>query len=244
MSEPIVDFTKEVGRCSYHALESNQELENFMYNGISYAEGVETYRLKLQNLFGDFKGAVNSVALQSGYDRVLKSILEDLEKINGQYWDIPTQDVIEGYEKEMATGKYPNHKTTIREMKFLQEMVGAQKSYVQQAIDYIRGLLSEESPITINEVVEKKVDIEEKGEKHDKDNNENIIGGIRGLKQYLACSLDKAQRLSNSGVLKRAGIQYGDKCKWYFKKDKLDEYIRNNPETLFPPRRKKTSRKG
>ncbi len=147
MSEPIVDFTKEVGRCSYHALESNQELENFIYNGVSYAEGVETYRLKLQNLFGDFKGAANSVALQSGSDRVLKSILGDLEKIKGQYWDIPTQDVIEGYEKEMATGKYPHHKNTIREMKFLQEMVSVQQDCTAEAISFIKGLLGDKSDV-------------------------------------------------------------------------------------------------
>jgi len=55
-----------------------------------------------------------------------------------------------------------------------------------------------------------------------------IIKGIQGLATYLGIGKTKAQQIVNSGLLKKAGIQYwgGGQC---FKKNLLDKYVAENP---------------
>ncbi|MBQ1747671.1 MAG: helix-turn-helix domain-containing protein, partial [Bacteroidales bacterium] len=170
----------------------------------------------------------------------------EFEEAQSQDWDIPGEETLRQYEEEFATGKYPSHRTVIREIKFLQEMVGVQKYYLQKGVEFLKGLLSDKSPKEpIEQIQEKPKEKEQPNEQEkttDKDKKKNgTIGGIRGLMDYLGCCKSTAQAISNDGALKKAGIQYMAGNKWFWKKKELDAYLKANPEILRRVRNRRRS---
>lgn len=243
-AKPITDFLAKLKQCSYQPLTAHQTEEDCCYNGVSYQEGQEAYEILLEQAFNEFKIAVCDISITSPQLNTIETIKSDLAKIG--FWDIPTESDLERYEKEYATGKYPTHRTTIREIKFLQGMVGVQKSYLQQTEEFLKGILSDKSPKEpIEQIQEKPKEKEQPNEQEkttDKEKKKNgTIGGIRGLKDYLGCSKSTAQAISNDGALKKAGIQYMAGNKWFWKKKELDAYLKANPEILRRVRNRRRS---
>lgn len=72
------------------------------------------------------------------------------------------------------------------------------------------------------------------------ENVSNVIEGISGLAEHLGCGVNKAQEISNSGILKKEGIQYGLGRKWFFNKSRLETYLEKNPEAFSKVRRQKS----
>jgi len=59
-------------------------------------------------------------------------------------------------------------------------------------------------------------------------NSPEVIIGVKGLAEYLHVGKTKAQEIIPSGVLVEAGAQYWARGQ-NFKKDKVDEFLKNNP---------------
>lgn len=70
------------------------------------------------------------------------------------------------------------------------------------------------------------------------------LKGIKGLANHLGCGINKAQEISNSGILKTEGVQYSLGRNWFFNIEKLDDYLSRNPEVLGGIRRKYGTKKG
>lgn len=65
--------------------------------------------------------------------------------------------------------------------------------------------------------------------KTEKDENPNIIKGIRGFAAYLNCGVNKAQAIVSNGILKDYGIQYYAGG-WCFNLIALGELLKTQPE--------------
>ena len=60
----------------------------------------------------------------------------------------------------------------------------------------------------------------------------DVIVGVRGLKEYLGCGIAKAQEILNSGILQKAGISFRVGNRHSISREKLDDYIKNNPNAF------------
>lgn len=144
-SKPIFSFLKELTRCDYTTT-TNGVLEDFTYNGITYAQGSQTYQRLLADSFSDFKECVFEASLQNRDS--LSAILSDYRKAQVEtYYDIPDSDYIKGMENDARNNDNRSLRQSIREAYFLNEMVGVQKWYIGEAIDYLEGFVGEEKKI-------------------------------------------------------------------------------------------------
>ena len=134
-TKPIFSFLKELTRCDYTTI-TNGVLEDFTYNGVTYAQGSETYQKILADSFSDFKACIFEASLQSKDS--LSAILSDYRKAQMEtYYDIPDSDYIKGMENDTRNNDNRSLRQSIREAYFLNEMVRIQRWYIEEAIDYL-----------------------------------------------------------------------------------------------------------
>lgn len=136
-TKPIFSFLKELTRCDYTST-PNGALEDFTYNNVSYVQGSNTYQRILENSFIAFKTSVLDAYLQSKDS--IPAILRDFRKAQTEiYYDIPDNDYIKGMENDARNNDNYSLRQSIREAYFLNEMVGIQKWFIKEAIDYLEG---------------------------------------------------------------------------------------------------------
>ena len=143
-NSPIFDFINELSECNYNTLAEPYTLESFKYNGITYAESSDTYSKVLQSHFLGFKASTLELSTNKS-ERELRTVLDELYKVNGQYYDIPDDLSIESMEHDYALSHNQSLLKSIREAKFLNEMVAVQKSFTAEAIRFVCSLLPEQS---------------------------------------------------------------------------------------------------
>lgn len=59
-----------------------------------------------------------------------------------------------------------------------------------------------------------------------------VISGTEGLAKFLGCGKTKAFAIIDSGVLKKAGIQYKVGRCWKFNAERLSDFLKQNPDFL------------
>ena len=202
------------------------------YNGVSYEEGPETYRRRMGSQFADFKAAIIELSLQENAQKSLSAILADFKAGLEHYWDIPDEETLAALQNDYIKENVPSMLTTIREIKFLQQMNAVQRSMAQEATLFIERI------VTVEETKEYSTQqgIEEPKEKIDE--QPKIISGTKGLADYLGCCPSTAFKIISSRVLVKDAIQYKVGENWKFNREKLDKYIKKNPE-LLPRKRTK-----
>lgn len=218
----IFDFLQELSRCEYIA-NSGDTIEDFRYNGIKYCEGRESYDIKLNSMFSSFKNSVMEIMLTESHQPVIDTIFNEIEKIEKQYYDIPDRDYLTSMEREYQ-GNNPSLLKSIREVRFLNEMVDVQRYYLSQAKEYVTTLLGKEQSKTVVKQQDEPPIISN-------GNEEKIIKGVDGLAKYLHFGKTKAQAIVNSKILENNKIQfYSGGLR--FKKDKLDVLLEENPNVF------------
>ena len=65
-----------------------------------------------------------------------------------------------------------------------------------------------------------------------KDEPRELIKGISGLAEFLACGTTKAQSIMNSGILQDRNIAYRAGNRWRFNKTLLTRLLEEEPEIL------------
>lgn len=77
-------------------------------------------------------------------------------------------------------------------------------------------------------------DLEEDETNLDKTGNEprELIKGVSGLAEFLACGSTKAQNIINSGILQERDIAYRAGNRWRFNKTLLTRLLEEEPEIL------------
>lgn len=143
-SSQIFDFINKLSECNYNTLTEPYTLESFKYNGITYAESSNTYSKLLQSHFLGFKSSTLELSANK-LERELRTVLDELEKVSVKYYDIPDDLCIESMENDYASSHNQSLLKSIREAKFLNEMVAVQKSFTAEAISFVRSLLPEQS---------------------------------------------------------------------------------------------------
>lgn len=164
-TKPIYNYLRELSRCEYQPSVDAQPLELFKYNGISYAQSSATYQMQLEKELAEFKASI--IALIPSVDNsVIRAILTDCIGIENQYYDIPDSDTIEAMERDYVSGRNVSLLKSIREAKFLNEMVGLQRYYISEVKTFLTSLCGNDNPKLENqkepkendEVVRKDVD--------------------------------------------------------------------------------------
>ena len=115
----IYTFLDELKRCDYTLLNNSTIIEDFKYNGVTYAEGSETYNKLLNNMLTSFKELMIEKSKS-----VQIEILHELKEISETYYDIPTMDAITQLENDYSRQLIKNKSIlfSIRQGKFLKEM--------------------------------------------------------------------------------------------------------------------------
>lgn len=147
----IYKFLDELKRCDYTLLNNSTIIEDFKYNGVTYAEGSETYNKLLNNMLTSFKELMIEKSKS-----VQIEILHELKEISETYYDIPTMDAITQLENDYSRQLIKNKSIlfSIRQGKFLKEMNDRQKDYTQKAIVFLESLTTETSTEAKKHIIE------------------------------------------------------------------------------------------
>lgn len=147
----IYTFLDELKRCDYTLLNNSTIIEDFKYNGVTYAEGSETYNKLLNNMLTSFKELMIEKSKS-----VQIEILHELKEISETYYDIPTMDAITQLENDYSRQLIKNKSIlfSIRQGKFLKEMNDRQKDYTQKAIAFLESLTTETSTEAKKNIIE------------------------------------------------------------------------------------------
>ena len=147
----IYKFLDELKRCDYTLLNNSTIIEDFKYNGVTYAEGSETYNKLLNNMLTSFKELMIEKSKS-----VQIEILHELKEISETYYDIPTMDAITQLENDYSRQLIKNKSIlfSIRQGKFLKEMNDRQKDYTQKAIAFLESLTTETSTEAKKHIIE------------------------------------------------------------------------------------------
>lgn len=132
----VFTFLNEITKCEYHP--NDGELTDFSYNGITISQGYETYRKMLAASYENFKICVLELSLENIAS--VASILAILEREREQtFYDIPDEDYIRAMERDAE--KTPSLRFAIQEARFLNEMVGVQRWFFNEAIIFTKMLI-------------------------------------------------------------------------------------------------------
>ena len=132
---------REITKCDYHPNRSNDNT-GFTYNGISINQGYERYSRELAVSYEEFKTCALELALENS--SVIGSLRSHFEREREQmFYDIPDNDYIKAMERETQNGN-SSLLGTIREARFLNEMVEVQKWYFNEAIAFLNSLTGNE----------------------------------------------------------------------------------------------------
>lgn len=82
------------------------------------------------------------------------------------------------------------------------------------------------------EMLLEEIEAEESKPTQIKDEPLELIKGIGGLAEFLACGTTKAQSIINSGILQEKGIAYRSGNRWRFNKTLLIRLLQEEPEIL------------
>lgn len=136
----IYTFLDELKRCDYTLFNNSTIIEDFKYNGVTYAEGSETYDKLLNNMFTSFK----RMAIEKPKSAQL-AILHELKEVSETYYDIPTWEAITQLENDYSRqlNKDKSILFSIRQGKFIKEMNDRQKDYTQKAIAFLKSITTE-----------------------------------------------------------------------------------------------------
>ncbi len=64
------------------------------------------------------------------------------------------------------------------------------------------------------------------------DEPRQLIKGLRGLAEFLGCSITKAQAIINTGILQKNEIAYRSGNRWRIDKNLLIKLLQNKPDIL------------
>lgn len=143
MNTTVFHFIEELGKCSHNPLSGIQE---YTYNGIFIKQGTETYTLILNEQFTQFKNDVIQLD-----ENKLKVILNELYCKKEQYFDVPTDEVIESMKHDYQYSQTRSFKQDIEMAIFAHEMSLVQKWFINEAIKFVSSLLpTEETNEAVN----------------------------------------------------------------------------------------------
>lgn len=222
----IYNYIKELERCNIDG--TSNCLEKRSYNDTTYAESVESYTMKLNKLFNNFKND----CLTLNNDRII-AIANDVNNLKNTYYDIPDKITINSMKSDFEKHYNQSLKNDIRFAEFLSEMVATQKYFINETIKWLSNLTATNSPKTI---------IEESSQepRQNEITTPNVIKGVKGLAEYLNIGKTLAQSIINSKLLMENKAQYRAGRIWLFSKQKLDELLAKKPEILKNARIKRS----
>lgn len=140
--KPIFAFLNDITKCDYHP-NCGDDIAVFSYNGISINQGYETYFRELAVSYEDFKACALELALENA--SAIVSLRSHFAREREQmFYDIPDNDYIRAMERDARNGN-PSLQEAIREARFLNEMVGVQKWYFNEAIVFLNSLTGNET---------------------------------------------------------------------------------------------------
>ena len=134
-TKPIFTFLDDVVRCEYKP----DAGEMFAYNGVTIYQARETYLARLNRSFNDFRECAFQLSLENC--KSLDFVLSQFRNAqNETFYDVPDEGYLAALRRDARNNDNPSLRQTIAEAQFLNEMVGLQKWFLQQAIELLEGL--------------------------------------------------------------------------------------------------------
>lgn len=237
-TETIVNFFKELSKCQYFAHEEYESIEKFKYNGITLAEGTESYYYKLQEMFINFKMAI--IEMSDEREKVI-ALYEQFSYLKKVYLDIPNEQIIKRMEHDYRTSRNASLAKSIKRAKFLREMNIVQQSFITETILFILNIVEVNKPIketnkqlpqpispTIRTVICQPLPLQNPNSPR---KYPNTLHGIRDFALYMGIGMTKASKIVKSEILPR-DAQYNVGNVWIFNIQKLEQLKKEHPELL------------
>ena len=229
--EKINRFFTELCR-SEDASPYYKEGVEWCYNGVPQTCWVDGYRTYINDLYNE---ALDSLPLLSDETKAIYSTrLKEIEELQN-YFDVPTQEVLDGMERECISNKNVSLKEEMEHVRFIIGCVSLQRYYRSMFSKYIhlnyigQNVNDEEIKDSIpeqeympNKIVKRVME----------DDNSPYIRGIEGLAKYLKIGKNSAQTLRNKGIVVPAQFPWGDinSRLILFKKEEVDKALFDSPE--------------
>lgn len=227
----INDFLNELSRADW---------ESPLFNGIDLRKGgCGLYEEFVEELY---QGAVSAMFEVSDVNkRILNLRYNDLLGKVCEFYEIAKGG--KDFEESAKNANDPNIKDRFELLFQMTQCLEVKFKYIQMFEKYIV-----DPPLMsgIEDVVEelKVADKQESENPQPQNNDSKTVKGIKGLAKHLGCGINKAQEISNSGILRKEGIQYSLGRDWFFNIEKLDIFLSKNPQALDTIRRKNGTRNG
>ena len=192
------------------------------YNGVRLEETEIAYQRILDKLYND---AVVEL-LSSSFDKdLLIKRLGEIQDSQSCFY-CPSKEEIQGRRDEEKQSKSDSLRQETDYLEFMMNCVVLQRHYLNRFREYLSDNHIQEAAEP--EPTESSLKSKEKGKEEDA----NIIKGVEGLAKFLGCGKTKAQDILNKEILQKAGVAIRAGKGWRFNKEKLEEFLRNNPTAL------------
>lgn len=204
------------------------------YNGVAQTCWIDGYHQYICNLYNDALDALpllSEDAMSMYATRLLE--IEELQN----YFDAPTQEVLDEMEREYIFNKNKCLKEEIEHVRFIIGCVSLQRYYRSMFSKYlylnnksVENNAIDESLINNGpaEGAEQEARVNQSAEL----DNSPYIRGIEGLAKYLKIGKNSAQTLRNKGIVVPAQFPWGDinSRLILFKKEEVDKALFDSPE--------------
>ena len=229
--EKINRFFTELCRCE-DANPYYIEGVEWGYNGMAQTCWLDGYHNYIRDLYNN---ALDSLPLLTEDAKVIYATrLKEIEELQN-YFEVPTQEVLDGMEREYISNKNVSLKEEIEHVRFIIGCVSLQRYYRSMFSRYIylnnigQHVYDEE----IKDFIPEQDDMQNKTVKRAmEDDNSPYIRGIEGLANYLKIGKNSAQTLRNKGIVVPAQFPWGDinSRLILFKKEEVDKALFDSPE--------------
>lgn len=190
------------------------------YNGVKVEETEIAYQRILDKLYND--AVVELLSVSFDKNLLIKRLGEIRD--NQSCFYCPSKEEIQGRREEEKQSKSESLRQETDYLEFMMNCVVLQRHYLSRFREYL-------SDNHIQEAAEPEPEPTESGLKS-KEKEDTIIKGVEGLAKFLGCGKTKAQDILNKEILQKAGVAIRAGKGWRFNKEKLEEFLRNNPTAL------------
>ena len=195
-TKPIFTFLDDVVRCEYKP----DVGEKIAYNGVSIYQARETYMARLNRSFNDFRECAFQLSLENYTS--LAFVLSQFRKAQMEtFYDVPDGGYLAALRRDTRYNDNPSLRQTIEEVQFLNEMVGLQKWFLQQAIELLEGLTGKQTKRPAAQIIPSSIKPVETTALHKKLDEYDELLSVNDLTEIFHCDRRTISNWESEGWL-------------------------------------------
>ena len=222
----IYDYFNELSKCDWH---DNAIVNGIKYNGVEYSQGTWYYQDKLSTLHDNAEQMLLELSAE-GKTQIIQALYNKAVEICTQPYDVISMEDVEALKRDTIGNTSRSVKSEIELGYFVVQMHGIQRYFQHKLVNFIKPLLGIDGYEKNNTEPESVAPTNASKEEMQKNKDERLICGVKGLAEYLGCGITKAQEIFNSGILQEKAIAYRNGKSWRINSEKLENLLTENPE--------------